>query len=215
MRTIIFTILSMVFATTAPIKANNSDTSTLAAMESRTVLIEVSCNGKLSSWGSGVIWRDSKIVTANHVIEELEREECSATARREGGFPYSISVVAADDVHDLALVESTHHYGIYTRFAPAELGEPVIVIGYPYQFLDGETEYLSVLFGNVSTLNIKAPNGCYLHRISAGIWHGNSGGPVFRYDGSVIGIVLSAHTQAPGYNYMARGSDIALFLGSV
>lgn len=184
----------------------------LSYVQDRTVLVTKVCKDKSKSGsGTGTIVDGDKVLTAEHVVDD--REDCQIFVRREKEKSYLALVVKEDSKVDLALLVVSKNYGLSTEVAPARLGEEIVVIGYPAQLLDWGTPYLSALFGNVSTRNIKTKGRC-VDRISAAIYYGNSGGAVFNSVGQIVGVVISGHLDTQGYFYMATGEDIQRFLGA-
>jgi serine protease Do len=78
-----------------------------------------------------------------------------------------------------------------------EVGDKVIVIGYPYLvksdaagmvILSPETDLLPTVTSGIISAKRKSPDGSEVFQIDAPIQHGNSGGPAFNDKGEVIGI---------------------------
>lgn len=212
----IFAIILLAFclfvAPTNNIQADASE-SYLDYVKERTVLVYRSCEKKSENgWGSGVIIDGNKVLTAEHVVDDLEG--CEILIKR-GDEPFYYSAIEKEDKRlDLALLVVAHDYGVTVSFARSKLGEAITVVGYPTQLIDRSKLYLSVLYGYISTKNIlSAGENRYVDRISAPIYFGNSGGPVFNSVGQVVGIISSGHMDVQGYFYTVRGHDLLKFLG--
>jgi len=207
------TIVASLVTYTGTSQANTSK-SYLDYAQDRTVLVYRTCeDGVGDGWGSGVIWEGNKVVTAEHLVDD--REGCTFAVSRAGEDSYPATVAKEDTRTDLALLNVAHDYGVTVSFARSKLGEAIVVVGYPAQLLDRGNQYLSILYGYISTKNVLIESEKrYVDRISAPIYFGNSGGPVFNSVGQVVGIVSAGHMHVQGYFYTARGHDILKFLGA-
>jgi S1-C subfamily serine protease len=99
--------------------------------------------------------------------------------------------VFADPTNDLALLRAdTAWPGVATfrEGRQAQLGEAVIVVGYPLGGLLGSGPQVTT--GNVSSL-IGPGDDTRSLQFTAPIQSGNSGGPVLDSDGAVVGVVSS------------------------
>jgi serine protease Do len=140
---------------------------------------------KVTSLGSGfIIDPDGYIVTNNHVIDEAKDIEVTMT----DGAEYSAKLIGTDPKTDLALLKvSTKKPLPYVSFGDSDkmrIGDWVLAVGNPFG-LGG-----SVTAGIVSARGRDIHEGPYddFLQIDASINQGNSGGPTFSTDGSVIGI---------------------------
>jgi len=132
-----------------------------------------------------------------------------------------VSLIAADDNFDLALIKDTpQESGAVAKFAtrPAALNADITVAGYP---LTGILSGLNITRGSVSSL--KGPAGDPIRmQISAPVQPGNSGGPAVDAAGHVVGVVVSkldaklvAETIGDipqNVNFAVRGEMAKLFL---
>ena len=77
--------------------------------------------------------------------------------------------------------------------APAKLGDPIIVLGFPNPKLQGKSVKLTT--GSISSLRglRDAPNK---YQIDAAIQPGNSGGPIIDDNGHVVGVASSSVNPA-------------------
>lgn|SRR5574341_148489 len=144
--------------------------------------------------GSGLIF-DSRgyIVTNNHVVARAERLQVIFS---DGSKAVGI-VVGTDSLSDLAVIK-------VDRLVPAavplsdssglELGQMVIVMGSPYENLNG-----TVTVGVVSGLDRRVGGLQGLIQTDAAINTGNSGGPLVTTRGEVVGInTLVLRTSGDG-----------------
>ena len=134
--------------------------------------------------GSGfVIESDGLIVTNHHVIDEADEIVVRLSDRRE----FEAELIGSDPQTDIALLKidadglPTLDFGDSDELRP---GEWVIAIGSPFQFEQ------SVTAGIVSALGRSQGAQQYVPFIQSdvAINRGNSGGPLIRTDGTVVGI---------------------------
>jgi serine protease Do len=140
---------------------------------------------KAQSLGSGVIISaDGYIVTNNHVVEGAEEIKVRCTNYEE----YDGTIVGRDPKTDVALIKITPRNGLtFIKFGDSDkirVGEWVVAIGNPFGFEN------TVTVGIVSGKGRSFGSGPYENFIQtdASINMGNSGGPLFDLNGSLIGI---------------------------
>lgn len=124
------------------------------------------------------------LLTNHHVVEHASR--MTATGASGSG---ACDLVLADPVNDIALLRIHHDAASFARFRPdaeADLGEDVMVAGFPLQGLLGTGPQVSG--GNVSALTGIANNSGIL-QFNAPIGSGSSGGPILDCSGLVVGLV--------------------------
>jgi serine protease Do len=148
-----------------------------------------------NSIGTGfVVWKDGRIVTNLHVIAGAKE----ATVTLHDGKQYTeVEVLAADNVHDLAIIR------IRAKDLPVlplgdskavKPGEHVVAIGHPLGL--GNT----VSDGLVSAVRDAAPQVSVL-QISVPVSPGSSGGPLFNERGEVVGVVTRYATEGQNLNF--------------
>lgn len=139
--------------------------------------------------GTGFLYDDKYIVTANHVLEEIEVLEICL----ENGEPITEKnrLIPKDtEKHDIAIIE-IEKTSSATKSFPLEFNtsllEDVLIIGYP-RIPQTKDSYLVYNKGEISSYveNFKGLTGITLSSFLRG---GNSGGPVINKFGDVIGIV--------------------------
>jgi S1-C subfamily serine protease len=170
--------------------------------------------------GSGTgffITADGYILTAYHVVKEADSIQIWTN---KGLKPASI--VRADTVNDIALLKVE---GIQCEALPVQssrggkVGAEVFTLGFPNIQLQGtEAKYTN---GHINSLSGFADDP-RLFQISAAIQPGNSGGPLLRPDGTVVGIVVAkldeiatANTTGSlpqNVNYALKSSFVLSFL---
>lgn len=147
------------------------------------------------SLGTGfVVWKDGRIVTNLHVIAGAKE----ATVIMQDGKQYAeVEVLAADSVHDLAVIR------IRAKDLPVlalgdskavKPGEHVVAIGHPLGL--GNT----VSDGLVSAVRDAAPQVSVL-QISVPVSPGSSGGPLFNDRGEVVGVVTRYAVEGQNLNF--------------
>jgi S1-C subfamily serine protease len=170
--------------------------------------------------GSGTgffITADGYLLTAYHVVKEADSIQIWTN---KGLKPASI--VRADTVNDIALLKVE---GLQCEALPVQssrgvkVGAEVFTLGFPNIQLQGtEAKYTN---GHINSLSGFADDP-RLFQISAAIQPGNSGGPLLRPDGTVVGIVVAkldeiATAKTTGslpqnVNYALKSSFVLSFL---
>jgi serine protease Do len=150
---------------------------------------------KISSLGSGfIIDAEGYIVTNNHVIDDADEIEVTLT----DGSEYPATVVGTDPKTDLALLKVEADEPLpYVTFGDSDkirIGDWVMAVGNPFG-LGG-----TVTAGIVSARGRDIHGGPYddFLQIDAAINQGNSGGPTFSVDGSVIGVNTAIYSPSGG-----------------
>lgn len=150
---------------------------------------------RITSVGSGfIIDASGLIVTNNHVVEGADHIAVTLS----NGDTLSATLIGRDDRTDLALIKVQPKRPLpYARFGDSNrtrIGEWVIAIGNPFGL--GST----VTAGIVSARNRNIDAGAYddFIQTDAPINKGNSGGPLFDMDGSVIGINSAIFSPSGG-----------------
>jgi len=144
--------------------------------------------------GSGFfISADGYAVTNNHVVDKAETVEVAT----DDGHTYSAKVIGADPRTDIALIKVDGRSDFpHVRFAEQapRIGDWVLAVGNPFG-LGG-----TVTAGIVSARGRDIGAGPYddFIQIDAPVNRGNSGGPTFDVDGSVIGVNTAIFSPSGG-----------------
>jgi S1-C subfamily serine protease len=169
--------------------------------------------------GSGIfVNTEGLVLTNNHVAGACK----AILIKAYNALPTQGLLEAVDPKNDLALVRTHAGYGAPVVFRPqskpARLGESVGVVGYPLVgLLSSEPKATFGQINSVAGMN----NDYTLLQISAPVQPGNSGGPVFGEDGSVLGIVVSTASPAliakigtvpQNINFAIRGEIAQIFM---
>jgi serine protease Do len=149
--------------------------------------------GFATSQGSGfLISADGYAVTNNHVVEKASTVEVTA----DDGKTYTAKVIGTDPRTDLALIKIEGGNFPYVKLAEQapRIGDWVLAVGNPFG-LGG-----TVTAGIVSARGRDIGAGPYddFLQIDAPVNKGNSGGPTFNTDGSVIGVNTAIFSPSGG-----------------
>ena len=175
-------------------------------------------NGEFVDWGSGFLIAGGEYaVTNNHVIEKAKK-----VIVENQFFTTDAQVILRDERNDLALLklkEKPACSPATIRPIAAQLGEQILVVGYPLSQLLGTG--LKVTDGVISgTSGIKEDST--MCQITAAIQPGNSGGPLLDKSGHVVGVVSqklnelaiaeSIGTLPQNVNFAIKSSTLEMFL---
>ncbi|NMJ43072.1 trypsin-like peptidase domain-containing protein [Roseomonas sp. JC162] len=134
----------------------------------------------------------------------------------------SVRVVAADERRDLALIDTGRSFPSVVHFrqqAAVELGETVLVFGFPY----GQALGTGLNVTNGIVTGLAGPGGdASRFQMNAAVQPGNSGGPAVDDAGLLLGVavgrlndiaVLRATGSLPqGVNFAIRAAEVERFL---
>ncbi len=204
MRSLALVIL-MLCATATPckLKAQTQETTeqVVKKCSDAVVLIFVSDSGKETGLGSGfIISSDGKIVTNYHVIKDAQKALVKLT---NGAFFPVESVLASDSVKDLAIIKVTGKNLPTLKIADsdtAQVGERVIAIGSPLGLESTVTD------GIVSALRNEASTSWI--QTTAPVSPGNSGGPLLRLDGTVVGVITWGYKSGQNLNFASPSNYV-------
>lgn len=178
-----------------------------------TVIVEVGSNGKISGWGSGVVYdKDDNygyILTNHHVASDNKTDYTIVfTDESEVKGEY----VGSDEMSDIAVlrvpVSSIKAVAQMGKSSDLNVGDTVFTVGTPvslaYKFsvtrgiLSGKDRIVSASSSNNNSYYNANSNSWYmtLLQIDAPINSGNSGGPLANSNGEVIGITNSKLSSA-------------------
>lgn len=164
---------------------------------------------KESSDGAGFIVDENGLIVTNcHVIDTADVIKIVLY----DGSSYIAKIIGKDERSDIALLKIDSDIKLpCVRFANSdiiEIGEPVLAIGNPYGF--GKTVTSGIisyknrnLSSQIEELGTGGDLVSYL-QTDAAINYGNSGGPLFTYNGEVVGMItvfLSDGMRSTGINF--------------
>lgn len=170
---------------------------------------------RVAGSGTGFVVRsDGMLLTNRHVVEGCRRV----------GLPTgeTLVLVASDDRRDLALLRAPISFGATMKFRrdqTIDLGEPVLLAGYPLYMQISTSINLT---NGMVTSQVGVRDDPMRFQINAAMQPGNSGGPVMDASGLVIGVGVSRLNDrrmmnetgltAQGMNYAIRGQAAETFL---
>jgi serine protease Do len=158
--------------------------------------------------GSGFIISDDGLILTNaHVVREAKEVTVKLSDRRE----FSAKVLGSDTATDIAVLRIDAKNLPVVRLGDPkklEVGDPVMAIGAPYGFEQTATS------GIVSAKGRSLPGDAVVPFIQtdAAVNPGNSGGPLFDGNGTVVGINAQIYSQSGGFQGLsfAIPIDVAL-----
>ncbi|WP_127752087.1 serine protease [Devosia sp. 1566] len=169
--------------------------------------------GSLSAGSGFFVNQEGLIVTNNHVVEG-----CAVVTVPGYG---AARVITADAELDLAAikVDGVPVSWAAIRTSPVELGEDVVLLGYPLADLMGSS--LSVGTGIVSSETGVGGSGEWFTS-NVGLQPGNSGGPILDAYGAVVGVAVAklddgmmmadSGNVAPNFGFAIKSSEVLSFL---
>ena len=143
--------------------------------------------------GSGFfISADGYAVTNNHVVEKATNVEIST----DEGKVYPAKVIGTDPRTDLALIKVEGNNFPYVKLADAapRIGDWVLAVGNPFGL--GGTVTAGIVSARFRDIGA-GPYDDFL-QIDAPVNKGNSGGPTFNTEGSVIGVNTAIYSPSGG-----------------
>lgn len=186
----------------------NALDSTVVTIEVKEFKLEQNQLSSASGLGSGVIISaDGLILTAAHVVEFAN--EIIVKLNNEAS--YRADVISSSRFADVALLRLRNppknlKFAVLGDSDQSKIGEQILIIGAPL----GLEHSLSV--GHISRKMAKnlITNGemAGFIQTDAAINHGNSGGPMFNFNGEVIGIVSFILSKSGGFEGLGFAADI-------
>ena len=149
--------------------------------------------------GSGfIISDDGYILTNYHVVEDAYNGRFNIEVMTYDGSKYSAFIVGVEPANDLAVLKIEAEGLSAAAFGDSDrlhVGDAVYAVGNPL----GELEF-SMSTGYVSALdrviNTQESESINMFQIDAAVNEGNSGGPLYSADGSVVGIVTAKYSSS-------------------
>jgi len=179
------------------------------------VKIEVKGVSEWDSWsGSGILISDDLVLTAGHVVEDVELYEDPEMIYKLGQpitveFIDGVKAVVVDiyredpEITDIGLLRIEIPDSNVSRpeitFGTAVVGETVFAIGEPFGL------FPSVTSGIVSALNVDLEDDYFgemnLFQTDTPLNPGNSGGPLFNLEGELVAICVGGIYGSDGIGY--------------
>jgi len=149
------------------------------------------------------------IVTNHHVIEDATEIEVDLIQHGQKN-SYKAKVISSDKQNDLSVIKIDDSkfrpypklpYNFKTQIS--DVGTNVFALGYPManlmgdeiKFTDGKISAKTGFQGDITTYQVSVP-----------VQPGNSGGPLFDYDGNVVGVVNAKIMKADNVSYAIKTS---------
>jgi len=158
--------------------------------------------------GSGfIISADGLILTNAHVVREAKDVTVKLSDRRE----YTAKVLGIDTTTDIAVLRIDAKDLPTVKLGDArqlEVGDPVLAIGAPYGLEQSATQ------GIVSAKGRSLPGDAVVPFIQtdAAVNPGNSGGPLFDGNGTVVGINAQIYSRSGGFQGLSFAIPINVAL---
>lgn len=146
----------------------------------------------LSTGTAFAVSDDGFLLTNHHVIADAK----TIVVRDQDNQYYIAEVQKSDEILDLAILRikvATPSFLVASKQEDVKKGEKIYAIGFPHiDIQGGESKVTEGIINSLTGLR----NDTGLYQISAEIQSGNSGGPLIKSDGSVVGVVASKLSAA-------------------
>ncbi len=173
--------------------------------ESVVKVVGQGCGGLVD--GSGFVVGDDTVVTNAHVVAGIQRQYVT-----DSKGTHSASVIWFDPALDLAVLRVTNLAGDPLPLSTKTVADktPVAVLGYPgggafsanpAAVLDQYTARGRDIYGRGNTSRS-------IYEVAANVQPGNSGGPLVRADGTVVGVVFARSTSYDNVGYALTMSPV-------
>ena len=179
----------------------------VAAARASTVKIEgFGCGGIKS--GSGFIVAPGVVVTNAHVVSGIDNPSVQDNKGRHSAKP-----VFFDPNYDLAILRTTKLTGkpLGLLKSPVRRGQKGAALGFP-----GGGPFTATAAAVLQDINAvgrdiysRSLTTRRVYEIQSEVHPGNSGGPLVRSDGTVVGVVFSASAFRPNVAYALRSVEVA------
>ena len=142
-----------------------------------------------SGYGSGFVYSaDGLIATNNHVVEGAGRIYVTLNGDEQ---QYEAQVIATDSYSDLAILKIDKTGLTPVKFGSSSslrLGEPVFVVGSPYNGLFANSVSSGIVSGLNREMVLNSATQTFI-QTDAAVNPGNSGGPMFNANGELVGVI--------------------------
>ncbi len=190
--------------TAATLPAAGDDLKNLARDAKTSVLklrvLDVSGN-EVGSGTGFFVSSDGLLVTNRHVVDSAHQIEAVPAE----GPPYAVrGIVAQDEVDDLAVLRVDAGRTRPLLLADGGLPEPgerIVVLGGPLGLAGSLSEGIVAAVRDPSEVEQRRGDGSSLLQITASISPGSSGSPVMKFDGQVVGVVVSQFRVGQNLNF--------------
>jgi S1-C subfamily serine protease len=165
-----------------------------------------SCSRQID--GSGFVYATERVMTNAHVLAGVEDPVVLA----EGG-EYDATAVYVDEATDVAVLAVPGLPQVPLTFAqvPSDTGDDAIIMGYPGggPFFVGAARVRDR--GDINGPNFRNTATVVrdVYALYGTVRSGNSGGPLFRPDGQVLGVVFASAIDDPATGYALTAEQVA------
>ena len=193
----------------APPDGSLEDSPVVASVEGSVVKVSgiaPSCSRQID--GSGFVYAPERVMTNAHVLAGVVDPVVEAEGSR-----YDATPVFIDPEVDIAVLAVPGLPEVPLRFAttPADTGDDSIIMGYP----GGGDLYIGAARvrdrGDISGPDFRNTQTVVrdVYALYGNVRAGNSGGPLFDTDGSVLGVVFASAIDDPTTGYALTGPQVA------
>ncbi|HEY4631995.1 MAG TPA: MarP family serine protease [Blastococcus sp.] len=168
--------------------------------------IAPSCSRQID--GSGFVYAPQRVMTNAHVLAGV----ADPVVHAEGG-DFEATPVYVDEEIDIAVLDVPGLRTVPLSFAPepADVGDDAIIMGYPGggplytgpARVRDHREISGPDFRNTQTVVRD------VYALFGNVRAGNSGGPLFATDGSVLGVVFASAIDDPNTGYALTGPQVS------
>lgn len=168
--------------------------------------IAPSCSRQID--GSGFVYAPERVMTNAHVLAGVENPVVEAEGKQ-----YRARPVVVDEKVDIAVLAVPGLPQLPLSFAssPAKSGDDAIIMGYP----GGGALYVGPARvrnrGEISGPDFRNDQTVVrdVYALFGTVRSGNSGGPLFATDGSVLGVVFASAIDDPNTGYALTGPQVS------
>ena len=168
--------------------------------------VATSCSRQID--GSGFVYAAERVMTNAHVLAGVAEPVVLAE-----GVEYDAVPVYVDEATDVAVLAVPGMPQVPLRFAPepADTGEDSIIMGYP----GGGDLYVGAARvrdrGEISGPDFRNSRTVVrdVYALNGTVRSGNSGGPLFAPDGSVLGVVFASAIDDPSTGYALTNRQVS------
>ena len=159
--------------------------------------------------GSGFVYAPHRVMTNAHVVAGAH----SVELEQPDGSTLNATVVVYDPSRDVAVLAVPDLNAPPLAFSArdAKTGDPALVIGYP------QNGPYTVRSARVRSRQTAAGTDIYgrrgvdrsIYSVRAVVRAGNSGGPLFAYDGTVYGVVFATASDSPDTGFALTADEVS------
>ena len=139
---------------------------------------------KIQTGTGAFVSSSGHVLTAAHVVEDTQKIEIMVDS-----VPHEAQLLKIDKANDIAVLKVDLKNSVHLNVTSGEkvrLGSPIFTLGFPNPDIQGVSPKLTR--GEISSVNgtLDDPTSW---QVSAPVQSGNSGGPLFNLEGTVVGMI--------------------------